>query len=159
MSFIFFGCSSLTFLPDISFWKCKKIRYLEYMFYGCSSLISLPDLSKWKLKKDKIINNIFDDCLSLISLPKLYILEQSAPKNCFSLLNLPKESKRKQKDMLNHYAIYNDNENDINPIIDKNKDEYINKFMHILNDEEEEEDDNEDELYKYKDKLTYDIYD
>ena len=61
--------------------------------------------------------------------------------------------------MLNHYEIYNDNENDINPIIDKNKGEYINKFMHILNDEEEEEDDNEDELYKYNDKLTYDIYD
>ena len=67
------------------------------MFYGCSSLISLPDMSDWNLENANSINTIFDGCLSLISLPKLFFFEQFALKNCFSCLNQSKGSVIKQK--------------------------------------------------------------
>jgi surface protein len=46
---IFYGCSSLSSLPDISKWNTNNVTYMSYMFCGCSSLSSLPDISKWIL--------------------------------------------------------------------------------------------------------------
>ena len=45
---MFYGCSSLISLPDISKWNTKNVTDMGYMFYECSSLKSLPDISKWK---------------------------------------------------------------------------------------------------------------
>ena len=47
MYFMFYGCSSLSSLPDISKWDTKNVKNMSSMFYGCSSLSSLPDISKW----------------------------------------------------------------------------------------------------------------
>ena len=44
---IFYNCSSIELLPDISNWNINNVDDLSYVFYGCSSLKSLPDISKW----------------------------------------------------------------------------------------------------------------
>ena len=54
MSGLFYNCSSLTSLPDISNWKTQNARYLDRLFYGCKKLKSLPDLSK--LNTEKVID-------------------------------------------------------------------------------------------------------
>ena len=98
MSFIFYICSSLISLPDISKWNINNVKYMIDIFKGCNSLVSLPDFSKWninrakecyefidmeretsefqykdKFKKFKFNNidsmNMYDECLSLLSLP------------------------------------------------------------------------------------------
>ena len=51
---MFYGCSSLSSLPDISKWNTNNVTNIKGMFYGCSSLSSLPDISKWNT------NNITD---------------------------------------------------------------------------------------------------
>ena len=68
---LFFGCSSLKYLPDISRWNISNTINIEYLFHDCSSLEFLPDLSKWKIKKVKKLNNIFFSCSSLNSLPDI----------------------------------------------------------------------------------------
>ena len=46
MSNIFYGCTSLTSLPDISKWDTSNVNNMSNIFCGCTSLISLPDISK-----------------------------------------------------------------------------------------------------------------
>ena len=48
MSFMFYYCSSLKSLPDISKWDTKNVNYMNSMFDGCSSLKSIPKLNKKK---------------------------------------------------------------------------------------------------------------
>ena len=58
MSWIFYNCSSLISLPDISKWNISNVYNMSGMFSNCSSLISLPDISKWNT------NNVTDmSCL------------------------------------------------------------------------------------------------
>ena len=45
MSGLFFNCSSLISVPDISKWNTNNVNDMNSMFYECSSLISLPDMS------------------------------------------------------------------------------------------------------------------
>ena len=47
MSCMFYNCSSLSSLPDISKWNTSNVTNMSYMFCNCSSLSSLPDISKW----------------------------------------------------------------------------------------------------------------
>ena len=48
MKNLFYGCSSLIIIPDISIWKKTILpENVENIFYGCSSSIIKPDLSKW----------------------------------------------------------------------------------------------------------------
>ena len=66
MGYMFNGCHSLSYLPDISKWNKKNVYYMEYMFAGCHSLSYLPDISKWNedalyVKKE----NMFNGCFSL----------------------------------------------------------------------------------------------
>ena len=46
MSRIFFQCSSLESLPDISKWDTRNVKNMSDMFCGCSSLEPLPDILK-----------------------------------------------------------------------------------------------------------------
>ena len=41
------------------------------MFYGCSSLISLPDISKLDTKNVIDMRDMFNECSSIISLPDI----------------------------------------------------------------------------------------
>ena len=54
MSYMFYECSSLSSLPDISKLNTINVNNMSYMFYGCSSLLSLPDISNWNT------NNVYD---------------------------------------------------------------------------------------------------
>ena len=53
---MFYNCSSLISLPDISKWNTNNITNIRYIFSECISLSHLSDLSK---------------CLSLIYLPEV----------------------------------------------------------------------------------------
>ena len=44
---MFYECSSLKSLPDISKWNTNNVTDMSNMFCGCNSLQSLPDISKW----------------------------------------------------------------------------------------------------------------
>ena len=68
---MFYDCSSLISLPDISEWNTKNVTHMNCMFAGCSSLISLPDISKWNLQNLITMNSIFARCSSLQSLPDI----------------------------------------------------------------------------------------
>ena len=43
----------------------RNIKYMDYMFYNCSSLNSIFDISKWNISNNIKIDNIFDNCISL----------------------------------------------------------------------------------------------
>ena len=57
---MFYKCSLLESLPDISKWNLNNAIFLNGLFFNCSSLISLPDLSKWDLFNSNIHNNELD---------------------------------------------------------------------------------------------------
>ena len=65
------GCSSLSFLPDISEWNTTNAVYMNELFLGCSSLSSLPDISKWNISSGIDMNHMFDGCKILLSLPDI----------------------------------------------------------------------------------------
>ena len=46
MSCMFYGCSSLTSLPDISKWNTTNVTDMRWMFNGCKSSLNIP--SKFK---------------------------------------------------------------------------------------------------------------
>ena len=57
LSYMFYGCSSLISLPDISNWNISNVKNISNMFNGCNSLISLPDISKWNIEN---VNDMLD---------------------------------------------------------------------------------------------------
>jgi len=71
MKCLFYNCSSLTSIPDISKWNPIKVKNIGAMFGYCLSLISLPEISKWNIDKVKDIRFIFTNCSSLVSLPDI----------------------------------------------------------------------------------------
>ena len=46
-----------------------NITNMHAMFYECSSLISLPNISKWDTTKITDMSSLFGKCTSLITLP------------------------------------------------------------------------------------------
>ena len=50
MNGIFYRCSSLTKLPDISKWNTNNVTDMNDIFDGCSSLIKLSDILNMKFK-------------------------------------------------------------------------------------------------------------
>ena len=71
MNMMLYGCSSLKYLTDLSKWKTNNVTTMNMMFYGCSSLKSLPHLSKWKTNNATTMNMMFYRCSSLKYLPDL----------------------------------------------------------------------------------------
>ena len=59
---MFYNCSSLVSLPDISKWNTENVKYMSEMFSNCSSLKSFPDISKWKLNKELHKKDMFKGC-------------------------------------------------------------------------------------------------
>ena len=66
---MFYECSSLLSIPDLSKWKPINIIMVNHMFYGCSSLITMPDISKWKINNEdfSLISNNFSSSSSIFS--------------------------------------------------------------------------------------------
>jgi len=70
MSYMFYECSSLSSLPDISKWNTNNVIDMSYMFSGCTSLSSLPDISKWNTNNVTNMKCMFSGC-TLSSLPTI----------------------------------------------------------------------------------------
>ena len=71
INYLFDGCSSICFLPDISEWDISKVNDISFMFRNCSSLLEMPDISKWNTNEITNISGIFSNCSSLKSLPDI----------------------------------------------------------------------------------------
>ena len=70
MSHMFYDCSSLISLPDLSKWDTKNITNMSYMFYGCSSLNYFPGISEWDTENVTNMSCMFRYC-HLILLPDI----------------------------------------------------------------------------------------
>ena len=68
---MFFGCSNLIKLPDISKWNTENLENIGFLFYNCSKIMKIPDISKWNVNKIKIIDNLFGNCNSNLVLPDI----------------------------------------------------------------------------------------
>ena len=93
---IFYGCSSLIYLPDISNWDTSNVTQMGSLFYNCHSLISIPDISKWNTSKVNTMECMFYNCNSLISLPDISKWDTSNVTDmgsmfcgCLSLASMP----------------------------------------------------------------------
>ena len=84
---MFAECSSLTSLPDISNWNTSNVKNLSRIFDSCSSLISIPDISKWNIANATFIGGMFMNCSSLKSLPDISIWNTSNVNNIRNLFN------------------------------------------------------------------------
>ena len=100
MNSLFYKCSSLKYLPEISKWDLNKVNNIDHIFSDCSSLNSLPDLSKWNTNNIIHMTSIFENCSSLKNLPdisnwKLNKVQDISNlfKGCSSLLAFPDISK------------------------------------------------------------------
>ena len=66
---MFYDCSSLSTLSDISKWDIKNVNNMSYMFYNCHSLSPIKYISKWKNKNNISMDNIYNNynkCINLI---------------------------------------------------------------------------------------------
>ena len=108
---MFYNCSSLSSLPDISKWNTNNLIYSFLMFTKCISLISMPDISKWNSQNHKEMNSIFSDCTLLLYIPDIskwnnynenYLSEKPCYKRINDILNLFLDISIDSPDFLNN---------------------------------------------------------
>ena len=46
MSYMFYGCNSLSSLPDLSKWNTSNVTNMNYMFDGCNKDLNYPIFDK-----------------------------------------------------------------------------------------------------------------
>ena len=68
MASMFYNCSSLASVGDLSNWDTSKVTTMYSMFTNCSSLASVGDLSNWDTSKVTNMAYVFVNCSSLTSL-------------------------------------------------------------------------------------------
>ena len=123
MNNLFFGCSSLVCLPDISRWNIKNVISVKNLFFNCHYLQCLPDLSKWNLfgnnidenslnsfLYDNIFNKIDDDIFQ--SSKKIYPLFNKNYKNNLHLPDMDfnlEETAPNKEELINNFkrSLYN----------------------------------------------------
>ena len=66
MSNIFYNCSSLTYLPDISNWNTNNVNNVNKMFFGCENdyLFKLLIVGDTTVGKTQLISRFTDDSFS-----------------------------------------------------------------------------------------------
>ena len=113
MNYLFYECSSLVKLPDISKWNTSNVQNMSYLFYECSKLRTLPDISKWDTSNVQNMSHLFCYCSSLINLPDIskwnitnvsdisYIFY-----SCSSLITLPNILKWNPNNLISINCIY-----------------------------------------------------
>ena len=67
------GCSSLTYLPDISKWNTNNVTNMYGIFGGCSSLAFLPDISKWNTNNITNMSYMFYNCKDGLNIPSKFL--------------------------------------------------------------------------------------
>ena len=71
---MFYGCLSVSSLPNISKWdisNIKNVKDMKSIFTKCYSLISLPDISRLRISFYNIDNDIIEECILLLFFPKV----------------------------------------------------------------------------------------
>ena len=71
MSHLFFECRSLSFISDLSNWDTKNVNNMRSMFYGCSSLKKMPNISTWNTGKVTNISYMFGKCSLITNIPDI----------------------------------------------------------------------------------------
>ena len=72
MSNMFYNCSNLISVPDISKIDTSFVYYMHSVFSHCSSLSQIDNnISKWKISNVEDISYLFYSCSSLKSLPDI----------------------------------------------------------------------------------------
>ena len=120
MSYMFYGCKSLIFFPDITKWNISNLIDMNSQFSYCESLLFFlkNDNNKYK-KLDNLkvedISNLFSGCKSLTSLPDISNLKtenvtdmNSMFKGCYSLISLPDISKWDTRYVTNMSGMFNE---------------------------------------------------
>ena len=68
---MFYGCSLLSSLADISKWNTSNVENMKYMFAECKLLKSLPDISGWNVKNVTNMSMMFKNCENLSLIPTI----------------------------------------------------------------------------------------
>ena len=109
MSHLFYKCTKLETLPDISKWNTSNVTTMSNMFEECESLLVLPDISKWNTSKVTDMSRLFSKCKSLTFLPDISLWDTSSVENincmfsnCSSLYMLPDLSRWKLRKLGRH---------------------------------------------------------
>ena len=71
MSYLFFNCSSLKYLNNISKWDTSNVTNMSHMFYYCTSLSSISDISIWNTSNVTNMSYMFYFCKLLKCLPDI----------------------------------------------------------------------------------------
>ena len=67
MNGLFYGCSSLKSLPDISNWKTSKVQNINCLFYECPKLESITDISNWNTNNINDMISYFMDVIEIFT--------------------------------------------------------------------------------------------
>jgi surface protein len=70
---MFFGCTSLENMPNISKWNTQNVTDFSYMFSYCYSLLILPKTNKWITTNEADRSNMTHGCSESASALKIYI--------------------------------------------------------------------------------------
>ena len=93
MSYMFYECSSLISLPDISSWNTINVTNMSYMFYRCVNLTPFPDVSTWNTNNVSDMRYMFSHCSSLPDISNWNtnnVTNMSGMfSNCYELTSLP----------------------------------------------------------------------
>ena len=71
MSKLFRGCSSLSYLSKELLWNTVNVKNMESMFSGCTALKNLPDISTWNTINVYNMNELFQGCSLLKNIPDI----------------------------------------------------------------------------------------
>ena len=88
MSKLFKGCSLLSYLPRELQWNTINVTNMEGMFSGCSSLKNFPDFSNWNTMNVEYMNEMFQDCKSFDSRNKFPDISKWNTSNVIKLSQL-----------------------------------------------------------------------
>ena len=59
-------------ITGLDAWNTSNVKYMHKMFYKCTSLVSLPNISKWNTDKVENMNDMFYKFDQLSNIPKWY---------------------------------------------------------------------------------------
>ncbi len=69
---MFYKCTELSSLPDISQWDTSKVNNMSQIFSNYTKLSSLPYISKWNISNVNNKNDMFKDCKTDLNIPSKF---------------------------------------------------------------------------------------
>ena len=87
MGCLFSGCEALTYLPGISKWNTSNVEDMCFMFQYCLKLESLPDISKWDTSNVRDMSYMFGNCIKISRLPDISKWDTNEVTSMFSMFN------------------------------------------------------------------------